>query len=203
MRARQAAMRLVEAALERRSGFDEAVADRAFQALDPRDRGFARALALATLRRLGAIDAMLAARLQKPPPAAVTQLLRIGLAQMLAMDTPDFAAVSSTVMLAEREQATRPYKGLINAVLRGLAREPVPLDPATYAPPWLLARWRAAYGDATALAIAAAIPHEPPTDLSLRAEADAEALADELEAERLPGGSLRTARRGDVAEWPR
>jgi 16S rRNA (cytosine967-C5)-methyltransferase len=203
MRARQAAMRLVQAALERRSGFEEACADRAFTALDPRDRGFARALALATLRRLGAIDAMLAARMERTPPLAVSQLLRIGLAQMLAMDTPDFAAVSSTVMLAEREQATRPYKGLINAVLRGLARDPITPDPATYAPPWLMARWRASYGDETATAIAASIPHEPPTDLSLRGDADATALAVELEGELLPGGSLRTPRRGDVAEWPR
>jgi 16S rRNA (cytosine967-C5)-methyltransferase len=63
-------------------------------------------------------------------------------------------------------------------------------------------RWQAAFGAEEARALAATIAEEPATDLSLKDAATATALAAELEAEILPGGSLRTGRRGDVATWP-
>jgi 16S rRNA (cytosine967-C5)-methyltransferase len=121
--ARAHAVALLEAALSRRAGIDEAAASPGAHALDPRQRAFGRALALTTLRRLASIDRLLDARLQKPPPDPVRNLLRIGAAQLLFMDTPDFAAVDTTVNLAARANATRPFKGLINAVLRRLVRE--------------------------------------------------------------------------------
>jgi 16S rRNA (cytosine967-C5)-methyltransferase len=199
--ARAHALALVEAALSRRAGIDEAAASPGAHALEPRQRAFARAIALLVLRRLVAIDRLLDARLQKPPPEPVRNLLRLGAAQLLYMETPDFAAVNTTVELAARRNETRPFKGLINAVLRRLVRER-PEDTGPLAPDWLHARWRATYGAAGAEAIAAEIPREPPTDLSLKPGLDAEDLAASLEARVLPGGSLRTERRGDVAEWP-
>ena len=168
--------------------------------MEPRDRGFARMLALTTLRRLASIDAALDARLQKPPPDTVRNLLRIGTAQALFMDVPAFAAVDSTVRLAQSRSDTRPFKGLVNAVLRAVAREGAP-DVAA-APDWLYARWRAAFGEAAAAAIAAQISQEPPTDLTLKPSASPAALAEALEAQPLPGGSLRSSLRGDVSRWP-
>ncbi len=201
--ARQAAMRLIEAAMLRRGGLDQALNEPALRALSPEDRGFARALAMAVLRRLGSIDRALDSRLQRPPPEPVRRLLRIGLAQMLYLDTPDFAAVSTTVKLAERDNATRPYKALINAVLRGLAREPAPEpSPEADVPPWLFARWAAQFGQAEAEGIARNARVEPATDLSLKPGLDASELIETLPAESLPGGSLRTRRGGDVAAWP-
>ena len=195
----QAAM-LLEAALSRRTGLEEAAATDEFMALEPRDRGFARMLALTALRRLAAIDRALDARLQKPPPEPVRTLLRLGATQLLYMDVPAFAAVDSTVRLAATRQETRPFKGLINAVLRNLSRDAAPQE-GSAAPDWLEARWRAAYGEEAARAIAAQIPHEPPTDVTLKG-GDTETWAAPLEAEPLPGGSLRSARRGDVSDWP-
>jgi 16S rRNA (cytosine967-C5)-methyltransferase len=198
--AREAALAAIDAALAKRSGLDEGVAS--LTGLDPRDRAFARMLTMTVLRRLGQIDAILAGRLQRPPPDSVKALLRLGLAQALFMDVPDHAAVATTLSLAERRKETRAFKGLINAILRGTLREPPRLDPITLAPDWLFARWRAAYGAEEAGKIAAAIGEEPPTDLSLRADAEPQSLAGQLEAEILPGGSLRTSRGGDVATWP-
>jgi 16S rRNA (cytosine967-C5)-methyltransferase len=198
--AREAALSAIDAALAKRAGLDEGVAS--LTGLEPRDRAFARMLTMTVLRRLGQLDVILAARLHRPPPESVKSLLRLGLAQALFMDTPDHAAVATTLSLAERRKETRAFKGLINAILRGTLREPPKLDPVALAPDWLFARWRAAYGEAEAANIAAAIGEEPPTDLSLRADADAAALAEQLEAEILPGGSLRTSRGGDVAGWP-
>ncbi|HEY3694646.1 RsmB/NOP family class I SAM-dependent RNA methyltransferase [Phenylobacterium sp.] len=199
--ARAAALDLLDAALARRNGLDEAMASPALARLAPRDRGFALAVTLAALRNLGPIDRALEARLQKPPPERVRNILRLGLAQALALGTPAHAAVATSVDLAA-QGSTQGFKGLVNAVLRGVLREPPALDdPEALAPPWLYARWRAALGDEAA-AVAAVIRQEPATDLTLKDPQDAAALAAELEAEILPGGSLRTRRRGDVAAWP-
>ncbi len=166
-------------------------------ALSPQDRGFARAVVMATLRRLGPIDRALDGKLKREPPAPTRDLLRLGLAQALWLDTPAFAAVDTTVSLAPK-----PLRGLVNAVLRGVLRDAAPDElPEFLAPPWLLARWRAAFGDIDALGIAAQIALEPATDLTQRDPTD-DALAKTLEAEVLPGGSLRLIRRGDVAGWP-
>jgi 16S rRNA (cytosine967-C5)-methyltransferase len=201
--ARAAALDLLAAALSRRAGLDEALSTPSVRALEPRDRAFARALVMATLRRLGPIDRALEARLQRSPPDRVRNILRLGAAQAFLLEVPAFAAVDTSVDLAAKSKETRPFKGLVNAVLRGLLREPPPLDdPQALAPEWLFARWRAAYGEDQARLIAGVIPQEPGTDLSLKDPADAPALAEALEAQILPGGTLRTARRGDLAGWP-
>ena len=120
---RSAALDLLQAGLERRGGFDEALARAPFSRLPVRDRAFARALASTTLRRLGLIDRLLAPKLQRAPPMLVMNLLRLGAAQLLYMDTPAHAAVSTIVETAEAQRDSRPFKGLINAVLRGLERD--------------------------------------------------------------------------------
>lgn len=201
--AREAALALLDAALSRRGGLDEAATTNAFRALEPRERAFARALAMAALRRLGPVDRALAAKLSKEPPPRVRNLLRLGVTQAFFLDVPAFAAVATSVELAGANKASRPFKGLVNAVLRGLLRDGAPPDdPSALAPPWLFSRWASAWGADDAQAMAAVIAEEPATDLSPKAGADVAALAEALEAEILPGGTLRTRRRGDVAGWP-
>lgn len=201
--AREAAVQYLEAALARRAGLDEALATPASTRLDPRERAFARALTMATLRRLGTIDRALQGKLKKEPPERVVTLLRLGMAQLFWMGVPDHAAVSTIVTLTDRNNATRPFKGLVNAVLRGLLRDGPPNDdPESLAPDWLLARWKAVYGLDQARAIAAVIADEPSTDLSVKDPADAGAVAEVLGGEILPGGTVRTPLRGDIAEWP-
>ncbi|HWA60138.1 MAG TPA: transcription antitermination factor NusB, partial [Caulobacteraceae bacterium] len=196
--ARRAALFVLQAALKRRGGLDEALSAGPAARLTPLDRSFCRALVMAALRHLGPIDRALDARLAKEPPEPVRDILRLGAAQAFWLDVPDFAAVDTTVSLAPK-----PLRGLVNAVMRGLVRDGAPAcPPEDLAPAWLLARWRAAFGEADAEAVAARIAEEPQTDLTLRDPADAAALAPELEASVLPGGSLRTARRGDLAAWP-
>ncbi|MDR6626749.1 RsmB/NOP family class I SAM-dependent RNA methyltransferase [Caulobacter segnis] len=201
--AREAALTLIDAALSRRGGLDEAASANGFRFLEPRERAFARALAMAVLRHLGPIDRALAARLQKAPPDRVMHLLRLGAAQAFHLEVPAFAAVATSVELAGANKASRPFKGLVNAVLRGLLRDAPPSDdPTLLAPPWLYSRWVAAFGEATAREIAGQIALEPATDLSLKPGADVAALAQALEGEVLPGGTLRLRRKGDVAAWP-
>jgi 16S rRNA (cytosine967-C5)-methyltransferase len=202
--ARAAALDLLIAALGGRAGMDEGLSHPALAALDGRDRAFARALVMATLRHLGPIDSALQSKVKKAPPDKVVQILRLGVAQVFVLKTPAHAAVTTSVDLVAQDKGLAMFKGLVNAVLRGLIREPPELsDPELMAPSWLYARWRAAFGVDAAREIAAAITQEPATDLSLKDPAQAAALAAELEATVLPGGGLRTTKRGDLATWPR
>ena len=201
--ARAAALDLLTAALGGRAGMDEGLSHPALAALDGRDRAFARALVMATLRHLGPIDSALQAKVKKPPPDKVVQILRLGVAQAFVLKTPAHAAVTTSVDLVAQDRGLQMFKGLVNAVLRGLLREPPQLDdPDLLAPSWLYARWRAAFGAEAAHAIAATIAEEPATDLSLKDPAQAADLAANLEARMLAGGSLRTHRRGDISTWP-
>ena len=107
--AREAALHLLDATLARRGGLEEALGSGVFSRLEPRDRAFARALAMAALRHLGPIDRALDGKLQRDPPARVRHILRLGAAQAFWLDVPDFAAVSTSVELAQSDRASRPF----------------------------------------------------------------------------------------------
>ena len=84
-----------------------------------------------------------------PPRNSLAQpLLFIGAAQLLYMNVPAHAALHETVAATGRRE--QPYRGLINAVLRNIARAqengtvPVP-DPLANIPDWLCANWQAFY----------------------------------------------------------
>jgi 16S rRNA (cytosine967-C5)-methyltransferase len=200
--AREAALHLLDATLARKGGLEEAQGSSAFARLEPRDRAFARALVMATLRHLGPIDRALDARLTREPPGRVRHILRLGAAQAFWLDVPDFAAVSTSVAMAQAERVSTPFKGLVNAILRRMIADgPPPSDPEALAPAWLYARWLASYSE-DGPQIAAKIAEEPATDLTLRDPLEAADLAADLEAEPLPGGSLRVRQRGDITGWP-
>lgn len=198
--ARRAALDLLTAALSRRAGLEEADAAPGLAGLEPRDRAFARALVLAALRRLGPLDRALEARIPRPPPEVVKNILRLGAAQALVLGAPPHAAVSASVDLAQSLPAARRFKGLVNAVLRGLVREPPDLaNPEALAPDWLLARWSAAFGRPAALSTASVIAQEPDTDLTLRGEPGP--LVEALGLSPVAADTWRTARRGEVPAW--
>lgn len=197
MSARRAAAELTIAVLDKGRAFDDALADtKSYAALEGRDRAFARALASATLRRLGGIDSVLAHFLTKPLPesaVAARAILRTGAAQLLILGTPPHAAVGESVALANAHRGTAGFAKLINAVLRKVASEGPALLSAQKVgadlPAWLFTRWRAAYGDEAAAAIANALHAEPPLDLT--AKGDAPALAATLDGSLLPTNSVR------------
>jgi 16S rRNA (cytosine967-C5)-methyltransferase len=206
--ARLAALELTAAVLDRRQPLDAALeASPALAGLETRDRGFARLIATTVLRRLGQLDAAIAACLDKPlqPKARMARdLLRIGAAQLLFLGTPPHAAVDSTVELAEGAQLA-PYRGLVNAVLRRLTREGKDLLAAQDAarlnlPDWLWTSWTRDFGEAAVRAIAAVQADEPPLDLSVNGEPAA--WAAKLGAELLPTGTLRLRHAGAVSELP-
>lgn len=176
--ARRAAAALLSAVTDDGRTLDDALASTASYApLDGRDRAFARAIASATLRRLGGIDAVLARFVARPleDSAKIARaILRTGAAQLLVLEAAPHAVVSESVALAQASRTARPFAGLLNAVLRKVATEGRAmfdaLPPGADLPDWLFARWRAAYG-ARAVAIANALRDEPPLDLTVKADA--------------------------------
>ncbi len=172
--------------------------------LEPRDRAFARLLAASVLRRMGSLDAVLARCLDKgAPPSPVRDILRLGAAQLLLLGTPDHAAVGETVALCTGR--AQSLKGLVNAVLRRVARDGKSLLSALDSarldtPPWLWHILSTAYGDDIARAVAAVHAGNPPLDLTVRADPDL--WAERLDAERLVTGTLRLPDAGGLAELP-
>jgi len=207
--ARRTALALLRAVLDDGRPLDEALAGNPhFARLEPRDRAFARLLLATTLRRLGQIDAALDACLDrpiKPKDVALRHILRLGAVQLLFLDTPPHAAVSTALDLAKGPRLAG-QRGLLNAVLRRLAREGQAIVAGQDAarlntPDWLWQPWCAAYGEDTTRAIAAAHLVEPPLDLSCKE--DAQGWAATLGAEVLPGGTLRLpAGQGDITRLP-
>nr|WP_245259164.1 RsmB/NOP family class I SAM-dependent RNA methyltransferase [Salinarimonas rosea] len=218
--ARRLAFESLEETLRARRALDDVLAARApAAALDARDLGLARAIAVTALRRLGTIRGALAERLAAPvSDPRLEALLVVGAAQVLFLDVPDHAAVGTAVDLAREEKRLARASGLINAVLRRVAREREAIladaeaDAMRDVPAWLAARWRAAWGEETAAAIARAHRSEAPLDLTPKpdaaasaetsAEASAEAWAERLDARLLPTGTLRVGARAPVPELP-
>ena len=137
---------------------DGAGAHPALKTLPDRDRALMRRLVATILRRLGTLRHLLSRLLDRgiptDAPRAQSALL-IGAAQILWMDVPDHAAVDLSVRLVQSDRRAAKYAGLVNAVLRRCAREGKSLIEESAAqvldiPQWLLSRWAAHYGEATA-----------------------------------------------------
>lgn len=204
--ARHAAVCIVSHVIDQRWTVEEAMRrEQSFVRLDGRDRGFAAHLILATLRALGVVDAVLATKLSKPLPDSAhyaKALLRVGAAQLIEGLAPPHAAVGRAVDLAKYEATGRGFSGLINAVLRRIATEPLvrPHDRERVPNLWW-SRWRGAYGGAAADGIAASLATQPALDLSFKG--DPTAMLEALGGTLLPTGSIRLAQTpSDVTALP-
>lgn len=206
--ARAVALDILQSVLRRHRPLDETLEGHGGLAqLAERDRAFARLLAATALRRLGQIDDVISRFLARPLPhkvQAVQDILRLGLAQLLFLETPAHAAVATSVELAKGLGLTA-HKNLVNAVLRRADREGKDIVASQDAarlnlPEWLWRSWCAAYGEDACWAITAAHLHEAPLDISLKGSLDD--WPERLEAELLPTGSLRRAAGGSVTALP-
>ncbi|MGY4196924.1 RsmB/NOP family class I SAM-dependent RNA methyltransferase [Bradyrhizobium sp. USDA 4520] len=187
---------------------DGAGAHPGLKSLADRDRALMRRLVSTILRKLGTLGHLLSRLLDRgiptDAPRAQSALL-IGAAQILWMDVPDHAAVDLSVRLVQSDRRAAKYAGLVNAVLRRCAREGQGLiDEISMQtldlPPWMLARWNAHYGEATARDMALALGHEPSLDLTVKS--DAAQWAARLHGETLPTGTVRTLLQGSVTMLP-
>ncbi len=210
--ARRIAADILDGVLHRRRTLDDQLegtgAHPGLKALSDRDRALMRRLVSTILRKLGTLGHVLSRLLDRgiptDAPRAQSALL-IGATQILWMDVPDHAAVDLSVRLVQADRRAAKYAGLVNAVLRRCAREGHPLVEEVRTgmvdlPPWLVKRWIAHYGEDNAKAMAEAIGHEPPLDLTVKS--DAAAWATRFHGETLPTGTIRTVLQGPITMMP-
>ena len=162
----------------------------------------AQQIAAASLRCLGRADHVLEHLMERQPPTAVRNILRLALAEFHACGSKPHAAVDQAVRLMQAEPRLARYGKLANAVLRrAVGPEGKELWAAarpTGLPDWIAAPLRCAHGRETVRRIEAAHEAEPPLDITPRQAHDAGRLSRLLAAEILPGGSLRLRRPGQV-----
>jgi len=179
--------------------------DRALAGLGGSGRAQAQRLALATLRHLAAADATLAPFLQREPPPAVRQALRLAVVEHFVAGAPAHAVVNDAVALMRAGRGTQRLAGLVNAVLRRALAQPAEAwaaRPPQRLPEALRGRLVAAWGAAAVAAMEAAHARGAPLDLTPRRAEEPGALAQALGAELLPTGSLRLAAGGQVSALP-
>lgn len=194
---RRVALLLLHSIIGEKKSLEQAVENTpALASLTPQNRAFASRLSKTTLRHLGQIDALIAHFLNNPLPAdavPVTQVLRLGMAEILFVKTPVHACVNCAVELV-KETRFAGFSGLTNALLKraSVEAETVMTGQDSFAltlPLWLRERLIAVYGEDKARAIHQAQLAEAPLDLSCKS--NPALLAEKLGAVHLPTGTVR------------
>jgi 16S rRNA (cytosine967-C5)-methyltransferase len=206
--ARKAALAILSDVLRKKRSLDAAAADAQRAAkLDPRDAGFARAIAATSLRHFGQLEALIRVFVPKAPQphkaGPTLEILIAGACELLFLNVAPHAAVDAANRLAQADNKAVHFKALINAVLRRVSREGVAVvasqdAAALNTPDWLWPRWVAHYGEDLARAIGAAHLVIPPLDLMLKSADDP--YTDIEGAVLLAPGRLRLNHAGRVEE---
>lgn len=202
LQSRQIAVRLLGAVIDKKASLDSLTdhdhGHPQYRALAPRERALVRAILGATLRHRGDIAAMLGRLLERPLPKgakALLHLLHVAAAQILYLDVPDHAAIDLAVTAARENPQTRRFAGLVNAVLRRLAKEAGlsrgRQPPFSNMPSWFSRMLVKAYGEQKAQAIAAIQHYEPSLDITVKTAP--QAWAERLGGYLLPNGTVRLA----------
>jgi 16S rRNA (cytosine967-C5)-methyltransferase len=171
--ARRSALRILDRVV--RSGQTMDSAAQGLQKLEPGDQALALAIAGETLRRLPLLDRLIdgATRQVLPDDAKARMVLRLALAQRIALKVPDHALVATALPLVEGGP-----RRLVHGVLGTLLRCTLPAAEEGALPVAVEQRWTAAWGPEAVDAARRAIVRRPPLDLSFRSHEEALAFAE-------------------------
>lgn len=194
---RLAAARILENVLTKAQFYNEA---KIAEAASPKDNAFINMLVLTVLRRLVFLEQSLAPLLRKKAKSRIKSLLLCAAAELFFLETPDYAVINSYVNLAKKTD--NPFTGnFVNAVLRNLARgkDKLPQPNAVFPQPFrrLLQK---DYDAEEIAALETEFLNQPPLDLTVKENPDL--WAERLQAELLPGGSLRLQTAGKIPDLP-
>lgn len=196
--ARDAAVSALYAVFVEQRAFDDALSGAAeSRGLEARDRAFARLIATSVLRHRGALQAVINTFLAKPLPEArgrLNEIMLAAAAQLLLLQSPPHAVISIAVDQVRADKLGTRFAGLVNAVLRrvsetGAGRLAALDNVALTFPDWMIDRWSAQFGPATARDIARFSLIEPPLDLTVKS--DSEAWSKRLNGIALSTGTVR------------
>jgi 16S rRNA (cytosine967-C5)-methyltransferase len=208
--ARRVAFEVLMAVEAGRGHSDDLLRGPGMEELSEADKNLATALVMGTLRWQIALDSEVRRLLERPGqrlPSEVALVLRMGAFQLLHLDRiPAHAALSESVEMCRA--AGHPHAaGMVNAILRKVAKLPAPAakvfeTTAAFAerlghPAWMVERWVANYGREVALAVCAADQQEPASGRLFVAEDGLPAIDDgsrlvaELAVAAMPAGGKR------------
>ncbi|KQM99116.1 SAM-dependent methyltransferase [Sphingobium sp. Leaf26] len=196
--ARRAALKLLDAVLRRGDPLELALHGAA-QGLPPADRALVHAIAAEVLRHLPDLDALIdgATKQLLPADAKARMVLRIALAQTLALDTPPHAAIATALPLVDGGPRKLVH-GVFGTVTRGEPSLPVPPTlPAEVAD-----RWTGQWGEAMPQAAAHAYGVRPPVDVSLRDAGETATWTAELGGASFAPGHVRLPESAVIPSLP-
>ncbi|KEC55990.1 RsmB/NOP family class I SAM-dependent RNA methyltransferase [Bartonella koehlerae] len=209
---RQVSVRLLGVVLDKKASLsgltDNDYGHPQYLGLSQRDRLLCRAILAAALRHRGQIIDALGRFLKRPLPSqalSLQHLLHISVAQILYLDIPDHAAIDLAVRVAKLDPRMSRFSGVVNALLRNVARGAVFLRqkaPHIEAVPlWFGQLLVSTYGKEKADQILEIQSVPPPLDLTVKS--DSHGWAERLGGVVLPNGSVRLSRlEGSVSELP-
>ena len=201
--ARLAAIRILNGIMTDQKQLSEMMQTEDFKALAPEDRARTQRLATHTLRHVGRADRALRPHLTKLPAVEVLNILRLGVVEVVGLGAPAHAVVNDLVSICGSTGQTRPYKGLINAVLRKAVADVSgkwDKSPVQMMPKWLRNPLREAYGNGTVMAMETAHMRGAPVDLTV--SGDPQEWAEKLSGTVLPNGSVRLNDMGQISALP-
>ena len=171
-------------------------------AKDSDDKAFIYMLTSSILRYLTQIDFTLDKLLKKSIkklPTKPKMALRLGLAQLFLLNTPQHAAVNTSVELAGKK-----WKGLVNAILREIIRKDEKykniFENAPRIPNWLLKKWQNDWPNDYLKIIECFQELHPHIDVLVKK--DIEKWKVELDADLLPNSVLRLKQSGIIKDMP-
>ena len=159
---RRAALTVLDRVL--RSGQTVESAAQSASKLPPAELAFTLAIVGETLRRLPELDALIDSTTRDPLPedSKSRMVLRLALAQKLALTVPDHAIVATALPLVDGGP-----RRLVHGVLGTLLRRGLSASDAPHLPADVEERWTRAWGADVVAAARRAIVRRPPLDLSL------------------------------------
>lgn len=187
--------RLLSEVLDRRDG--------PLTNLTPPDRARAQSLATTSLRHLGRIDYVLSQFLQKKPPLAVHNILRLCATELLIDNIAPHGAVDGAVTLVKMKKKTSYFSGLVNAVARKLAANGLEILnnlPPQKLPKKLRQHLIKTYDKDIVTQIETAHQTGALVDITLKDQSHKVEFAKKLNAHILPNGSLRLKDPGQISQ---
>jgi 16S rRNA (cytosine967-C5)-methyltransferase len=189
---------MLDAVLRRGQTLD-AAAQSAATRLPPADRALALAIAGETLRRLPDFDALIDSATQRalPDDSKARLVLRLALAQKVALNVPDHALVATALPLVDGGP-----RRLVHGVLGTLLRRGLPPADVPNLPEPVHHRWSAAWGDDVVEAARRQIAARPALDLSFADPAAATSFAEANGGVQLAPRHVRLPAAGAIPDLP-
>ena len=194
---RRAALRILDRVLRTGQTVDSAA--QGAKSLKPEDQALSLAIVGETLRRLPELDALIdgATRQRLPDDSKARMVLRLALAQKLALNVPDHALVATALPLVDGGPR-RLVHGVLGTILRS---NPVASD-APALPQDVEARWHGAWGDDVVAAARRQIVRRPALDLSFADRDAAREFAERTGGLSLADRHVRLTDSGAIAALP-